>query len=176
MMWLTMFSLSPDPTLTVGSVTRTMGKVTVDKRRRVWEKVLGEEAVEEIYSSHSSEEEKLSSCADIYVTCQYDPSWEHLVQKLYNCIEMVAAKEAKVFLQETGSCLILYIVHLLSGAHSVILFIKVASKLEFCLPLVSNIYDQLASLLTPSDYLCLVGVLHRHLLNLWPSLIWTRAL
>ena len=164
-----MSSLSPDPTLTVGNVTRAMEKVTVDKRRRVWKKVLGEEAVEEIYSSHSSEEEKLRSCADIYVTCQYDPSWEHLVQKLYNCSEMAAAKEAKAFLQQTGSCLILYIVHLLnqmSRAHGVILFIKAASKLEFCLPLVRDTYNRLASLLTLSDYLCSVEVLHRHLLNL----------
>ena len=139
-----MSSLSPDPTLTVGRVTRAMEKVTVDMRRRVWAKVLGEKAVEEIYSSHSNEEEKLRSCADIYVTCQCDPSWEHLVQKLYNCGEMAAAKEAKAFLQQKGRCLILYIVHLLNqkpGAHGVILFIKATSKLEFCLPLVRDTYN-----------------------------------
>ena len=97
-----MSSLSPDPTLTVGNVTRVMEKVTVDKRRGVWEEILGKGAVEEIYSSHSSEEEKLHFCADTYVICKPDSSWEELVQKLYNCIEMAAAKEAKAFLQQRG--------------------------------------------------------------------------
>ena len=106
-MWLTMSSLSPDPTLTVGNVTRAMEKVTVDKRRQVWESVLGEGAVEEIYSCHSSEEEKLHSCADIYVTCKPDSSWEELVMRLYYGYgEMAAAKEAKTFLQQRGGWLI----------------------------------------------------------------------
>ena len=97
-----MFSLSPDPTLTVENVTRAMEKVTVDKRRGVWEEVLEEEAVEEIYSSQSSEEEKLHSCADIYVACKPDSSWKELIQQLYNCGGMAAAKEANSFLQQTG--------------------------------------------------------------------------
>ena len=98
-----MSSLSPDPTLTVGNVIRAIEKVAVDKRRRVWEEVLTEEAVEEIYSSHSNEENKLRSCADIYVTCKPNSSWEDLVQKLYyDCCEMAAAKEAKAFLQQKG--------------------------------------------------------------------------
>ena len=95
-----MSSLSPDPTLTVGNVIRAMEKVAVDKRRQVWEEVLREKAVEEIYNSHSNEEDKLHSCADIYVTCKPDSSWEQLVQTLYcDCGEMAAAKEAKAFLQ-----------------------------------------------------------------------------
>ena len=83
----------------------------MDKRRHVWEEVLGIGAVEEIYISHSSEEEKLHSCAGIYVTCKPDSSWEELVRKLYyGCGEMAAAKEAKAFLQQKGGWLILYIV------------------------------------------------------------------
>ena len=104
-----MSSLSPDPTLTVENVTRAMEKVTVDKRRGVWgeifnegEMVLGMRAVEEIYSSHSSEEEKLYSCADVYATCKPDSSWKELGQKLYKRGEMAAAKEAKAFLQQGG--------------------------------------------------------------------------
>ena len=115
MMWLTMSSLSPDPTLTVENVTRAMEKVTVDKRRRVWEWVLGDKergvlgeevltkgAVKEIYSSHSSEEEKLHSCADTYANCKPDSSWKELIQQLYNWGEMAAAKEANSFLQQRG--------------------------------------------------------------------------
>ena len=98
-----MSSLSPDPTLTVGNVIRAMKKVAVDKRRQVWEEVLREKAVEEIYSSHSNEEDKLHSCADIYVTCKPDSSWEELVRVLYyDCCGMTAAKEAKAFLQQKG--------------------------------------------------------------------------
>ena len=97
-----MSSLSPDPTLTVENVTRAMEKVTVGKRREVWEEVLGKGVVEEIYSSHSSEEEKLHSCADAYVTCKPDSSWKELVQELYKWGGMAAAKEAKAFLQQSG--------------------------------------------------------------------------
>ena len=96
------------------NVTRAMEKVTVDKRRQVWERLLGDKrrgvweevlgkgAVQEIYSNHSSEEMKLRSCADIYVTCKPDSSWKKIVQELYNCGEMVAAKKAKPFLQQGG--------------------------------------------------------------------------
>ena len=97
-----MSSLSPDPTLTVENVTRVMENVTVDKRRGVWEWVLEWEAVKDIYSRHSSEEEKLHSCAGIYITCKPDSSWKELIQQLYNYGGMAAAKEAKAFLQQTG--------------------------------------------------------------------------
>ena len=96
-----------DPTLTVGNVTRAMEKVTVDNRRQVWEKVLNRGAVRETYSSHSSEEEKLHSCADTYATCKPDSSWEQLVWNLYDCGEMAAAKDAKAFLQRKGRWLIM---------------------------------------------------------------------
>ena len=68
----------------------------------MWEEVLGKGAAEEIYSSHSSEEEKLHSCADVYVTCKPDSSWKKLVQELYDYGGMAAAKEAKAFLQQRG--------------------------------------------------------------------------
>ena len=68
----------------------------------MWRKVLGERATEKIYSSHSSEEEKLHSCADIYVTYKPGSSWGQLVQELYLYGEMAAAKEAKAFLQQNG--------------------------------------------------------------------------
>ena len=97
-----MSSLSPDPTLTVENVTRAMEKVTVDQRRRVWERVLGWGTVEEIYSNHSSKQKKLHSCADVYVTCKPDSSWKELIQQLYNWGGMAAAKEAKAFLQQRG--------------------------------------------------------------------------
>ena len=64
--------------------------------------MLGERAVKDIYSSHSSEEEKIHYCADTYVTCAPHSSWEELVRLLYLSAEMAAAKEAKAFLQQEG--------------------------------------------------------------------------
>ena len=97
--------LSTDPTLTLENVSGAMEKISVDKRRQVWETVLGWEAVEEIYNSHSSEEEKLHSCADSY-TSKPDSSWEDLVRWSYRYGEMAAAKKAKSFLQQKGEWLI----------------------------------------------------------------------
>ena len=86
----------------MANVTKSMEKVTVDKRRPLWERLLGERAVKKTYNSHSSEQQKLHSCADTYITSKFDPSWEHLVQELYDHGEMAAAREAKAFLQLYG--------------------------------------------------------------------------
>ena len=75
----------------------------MDKRRQLWERVLGGRAVEEIYSSHSSEEERLQYyCSETYLTAKGNSSWEELVQNLYYCGELPAAKKAKTFLQQNG--------------------------------------------------------------------------
>ena len=69
----------------------------------MWEGIFNhDQVIEEIYSSHSSEEEILHSCADTYVTCAPSISWEELIEELYDCGEMAAAKEAKAFLQHKG--------------------------------------------------------------------------
>ena len=67
----------------------------------MWEGVFGWSAVEEIYSSHSSEEESLQYCAETY-SAKPDSSWEELVESLYYHYEMSAAKKAKAFLQQKG--------------------------------------------------------------------------
>ena len=79
-----------------------MEKVKVDNRREVWERMLGGDVVEEIYRGHSSEEEKLHSCTDIYATCRPGSSWNEFLQRLYDFGEMSAAKEGKAFLQKNG--------------------------------------------------------------------------
>ena len=69
----------------------------------MWEAIFNhDQLIEEIYSSHSNEEEKLHSCADTYVTCAPSISWEEIVQESYYRREMAAAKEAKAFLQLKG--------------------------------------------------------------------------
>ena len=97
--------LSTDPTLTLENVSGAMEKVSVDTRRQMWEGALEMEAVEEIYNSHSSEEEKLHSCADSYIS-NPDSSWKDLVRWSYVYGEMAAAKKAKSFLQQKGEWLI----------------------------------------------------------------------
>ena len=67
----------------------------------MWEGVLRGSAVKEIYSSHSSEEERLQYSAETY-SAKPDSSWEELVKSLYYYEEMAAAKKAKAFLQQKG--------------------------------------------------------------------------
>ena len=105
----------PDPTFTVENVVRVIQKVAVDNRRLLWRKTLDEVnrlsslltrrrkgVVEEIYGSHSSDEEKLCSISDIYVNCKPDSSWEGLVCCLYENGEMAATDIAKAFLPPKG--------------------------------------------------------------------------
>ena len=91
-----MAQISLDSTLTVKNVTDVMEKVTVNKRRQVWERVL------EIYSSHSSEEEKTHTFSDVYVNCHPESSWEHLTSLLYKEDEMTAVDQARSFLPPRG--------------------------------------------------------------------------
>lgn len=84
----------PDPTLTVGNVATVVENVAVDKRRELWNIFLGDEPAEEIYNGQSSDEEKLHSCADVYVNCTPGSSWESFVQNLFAHSATAAAKAA----------------------------------------------------------------------------------
>ena len=80
----------------------------MDKRRRVWGRVLderGESSVDEIYSSYSSEKEKTLACSDAYVNSRPESSWEHLTTLLYEEDEMTAVDQAKPFLPPRGKCI-----------------------------------------------------------------------
>ena len=112
-----------DPTLTVSNVTDVMEKVTVDKRRQLWEWVLGERdslslrrrgiapilssglkgMMNNIFYGHSSEKEKLHACIDVYVNCHPESSWEHLTSLLYFKDEMAAMDQARPFLPPRGT-------------------------------------------------------------------------
>ena len=119
--------ISPDPTLTVGNVTYVMEKVTKDKRRQLWGRLLdyrgsflwrrGPRRVRqpplrrkrpdpvilvEIYSSHSSEEEKTHACSDVYANCHPESSWEYLTSLLYEEDELTAVDQARSFLPPRG--------------------------------------------------------------------------
>ena len=83
------------------NVIDVMEKVTVDKRRLVWERVL-DGKVDEIYSRHSSEKEKTHACSDMYANCHPTSSWEHLTSLLYEEDETTAVDQAKPFLPPRG--------------------------------------------------------------------------
>ena len=98
-------SLSPVPSLTVENVANVMEKVTEDKRRRLWESVLGESGeshIEEVYRSCSGEMERTFAFSDTYVKCRPESSWEHLVSVLYEEDEMNAVDLARPFLPPRG--------------------------------------------------------------------------
>ena len=100
-----------------------MEKVTSEdeeKIREVWEEVLvwnccvPESYLNEVESKYSTTREKTSDIADVYVNSYPEPSWERLVNGLYCCGEMAAAKEAKSFLQKNGEELCIQIVLIVS--------------------------------------------------------------
>ena len=77
----------------------------MDKRIRVWGRVLGgggESSVYDICSSYSSEKEKTRACSDIYINSCPESSWEHLTSLLYKKDEMTAVDQARPFLPPRG--------------------------------------------------------------------------
>ena len=98
-------SISTDPTFIVEKVADVLEKVKVDKRRQVWGRVLtwkGESPVDQLYSSHSTEKEKILSCSDTYVNFYPESSWEDLTSLLYKEDEMTAVDQARPFLPPKG--------------------------------------------------------------------------
>ena len=89
-----------------------MEKTTSDKERRreVWRKVLGwkchtpDSYLDEIDTKYTNEKEKTNVLADVYINSRPDSSWEHVLKTLYYSGQLVAAKEAKSFLQQNGEC------------------------------------------------------------------------
>ena len=91
---------------------RIMEKVTSDegRRRKVWERVLRwrcatpSSYLDEVYSKYTTAKEKTHALADVYINSRPESSWQHLLQTLYDESEVAAAKEAKSFLQQKGTC------------------------------------------------------------------------
>ena len=104
--------LFADPTLRVDNLVRVIEKVISDegRRRKVWESVLrwgratSSSYLDEVYSKYTTAIEKTHALADGYVNSRPQTSWQHLFQTLYAEGELAAAKEAKSFLQQKGTC------------------------------------------------------------------------
>ena len=96
-----------ESSLTVDNLVGVMEKMTSGKenRRKVWEAVLEWEEFIPSYlfdmvdRKKTTEKEKQSILAGVYIDVRPESSWKHLVSFLYDNGELAAAKEAKSFLQ-----------------------------------------------------------------------------
>ena len=61
-----------------------------------------EPLLEEIYQKYSNKEQKLHVCADFYVNCGVDSSWEHLARRLFGELETAAVEEVRSYLNPRG--------------------------------------------------------------------------
>ena len=95
----------PETTLTVENVIGVMEKVTDDRAVGVWRSLLfGEHVFEDINSKCSTERELMHTCADIYVNCDLDSSWEGIALGLYRKEETAAVEEVRSYLNPRGRC------------------------------------------------------------------------
>ena len=90
----------------VDNVTQIFNKIQGDK----WKEMMGVGGLDipipllvEIQWGCSTDKEKNHACADYYVNCHPEASWEHLINGLYYNEEFAAARESKLFMS-TGKC------------------------------------------------------------------------
>ena len=92
----------PDPTLTVETVLSVMEKVTDSSAEEVWRYFIDKDLLEYIKSKCSTEKELMHTCADIYVNCEPDSSWERIACRLYCREETAAVEEVQSYLNPRG--------------------------------------------------------------------------
>ena len=96
------FYTPPDPTLTVENLLGVMEKVTDGKAEEVWRRLIEYSALKDIKSKYSTEKELVNTCADIYVNCRPDSSWERVAHGLYREGETAAVEEVRSYLNPRG--------------------------------------------------------------------------
>ena len=95
--------LSPsDPTLTVENVLGVMEKVTDGRAEKIWRRLIGSTVLKDISSKCSTERELVNVCADIYVNCDPDSSWEGVALGLHHEGETAAVEEVQSYLNPRG--------------------------------------------------------------------------
>ena len=92
----------PDPTWTTENVIGVMEKVTDGGAMVVWRKLINEDLLEDINSKCSTERELVHTCADIYVNCYPNSSWEGVALGLYRIQETAAVEEVRSYLNPRG--------------------------------------------------------------------------
>ena len=68
----------------------------------VWRTLIEKDLLEDINSKCSTERELVHTCADIYVNCDADSSWERVACALYCTHETAALEEVRSYLSPRG--------------------------------------------------------------------------
>ena len=94
----------PDPTLTVGNVSRVMEKVKPKEREPLLKKMIVDVMFDDIQSSgkYPTASEVEAAAVDIYVNCDPEASWENLARLLYRCHQVAAVEEVRSYLPPRG--------------------------------------------------------------------------
>ena len=80
-----------------------MEKVTDGGAEEVWRGLItNDDILEDISSKCSTERELVNACADIYVNCNPDSSWEKVAGRLYREGETAAVEEVRSYLNPRG--------------------------------------------------------------------------
>jgi hypothetical protein len=79
-----------------------MEKVTDGRAEEVWGRLIGSTVLEDISSKCSTERELVNTCADIYVNCKADSSWEEVALALHREVETAAVEEVRSYLNPRG--------------------------------------------------------------------------
>ena len=92
----------PDPTWTTENVIGVMEKVTDGGAMEVWRELINEALLKDINSNCSTERELVHTCADSFVNCCPDSSWEWVARGLYKAQETAAVEEVRSYLSPRG--------------------------------------------------------------------------
>ena len=95
-------TLSPDPTMTAENVTQVFNKLgdTLD----VMKYDIPWPLVEEIQKRYMTEADQIHACADYFVNCHPNASWQSLTWELYCWDDLAAARESKSFMSIGKYC------------------------------------------------------------------------
>ena len=96
------FCTPPDPTLTVENLFGVMEKVADGRAEEVWGRLIPDRTLEDIKSKCSTEKELVNTCADIYINCRPDSTWDHVANGLYREEETAAVEEVRSYLNPRG--------------------------------------------------------------------------
>ena len=76
--------------------------MTDGRAEEVWGWLIDGDVLEDISSKCSKERELVNTCADIYINCKLDSSWEKVASRLYREGETAAVEEVRSYLNPRG--------------------------------------------------------------------------
>jgi hypothetical protein len=94
--------MHPDPTLTVENLLGVMEKVTDGRAEEIWRRLIHSTMLEGVSSKCSTERKVINTCADVYVNCKLDSSWEGVALALHREEETAAVEEVRSYLNPRG--------------------------------------------------------------------------